>query len=114
MTDTKLLEAFTRLTALNANLPLDKWVPEKWVLDYHTILDILEKQSATDLNGFRVPSAELRRVLISRNDLTGRRVYSKDFRCEKRVMKAKLDAVLSFFEFQLANHQKAPIGFAPP
>ena len=57
MSQEKLAEAYARLGALKSNLPDFDFVPEKYVQEFHAIMDAL--QLVSDLRTFRVPPSEL-------------------------------------------------------
>jgi hypothetical protein len=103
-------EALARLTALKSNLPNPLGVQEKYVNEFHQILDLLELNSGSDLSRFRVPTSELRPQVASLNRLAGRTTYTHDRRCDRNFLTMKIDGVLRLFELQTAG-QKSRIGF---
>ncbi len=112
-----IVEAYARLLALKRNLPDGFEVQEKWVTEFHQVLDVLETEGRYALGNFRVPPSEIRPKVTSVRMATrrspGRVTYSKDSHCERSVLMMKIDAVLTFFEFQ-STPDKRHIGFKPP
>jgi hypothetical protein len=51
------MEAYRKLTVLQKNVPKAREVKEKYVREYHSILDLLEQASGYDLDDFRVPES---------------------------------------------------------
>ena len=111
MTQDSLLRAYARLNSLKNNLPDRRTVHEKYVAEYHAILDAIEKEVSTDLAEFRIPEAELQLIPVSGSYVTGRVDYSESHYCERTFMLSKLEAILAYFTM-LA--QKDKIGFKPP
>jgi len=110
MDQIKLIEAYARLKALKANLPGQYQVHEKYVQEFHSILDRLAEISGFNLNNFRVASSEVGPVETGGNSMTGEVYYSEDNRCERSVLMMKIDGVLTFFEIGLSS-KKSEIGF---
>jgi len=107
-----ITEAYARLESLRDNLP-DFSVGEKYVREFHEILQLLEKDSGADLTRFRVPAGEVKPRVTSANYLRGTCTYSKTGYCDRSFLKMKVDAVIRFFELQSSNSKPA-IGFALP
>lgn len=55
----KLVEAHARLSALKIQLPDTSMVEDRYVREFHEIVQILEMASGCDLGEYRVPSAEV-------------------------------------------------------
>lgn len=55
----KLVEAHARLSALKMQLPDTSMVEDRYVREFHEIVQILEQASGCDLGEYRVPSAEV-------------------------------------------------------
>lgn len=115
MNGSQLLEAYSRLKSLRQNVP-ENDVHEKFVAEYHQILALLEQASGANLENFRLPAGEIRRVVVSGNFLTGEKHYSQDLYCDHNFFVMKVDAVLMMFEVMLTvgPGSKSPIGFKPP
>lgn len=109
MDENELIHGMARLTALKANLPDHVHVPEKYVTEYHDVLEGLERAANADLRRYRVPDSELRKVVTS----SGPRgtTYSRDRFCDRPFLMMKIDGVLT--SFQLAMSEERPIGFKP-
>lgn len=107
----KIIRLYSRLTSLKENLPSS--VEEKYVRDYHSIVDELEKITSSNLSEFRLPEGEVRSRITSGNYLTGEKKYSKNRYCDKNFLLAKLDALLGYFQFRYLSEKKEEIGFKP-
>ncbi len=112
MNQEKIAEAFARLKSLKSNLPDGISVKEKYVDEFHHILDLLEQSSGRDLGRFRVPASECKPRVTSANPWRGTVTHSKDNYCERGFLMMKIDAVLGLFELQLSG-QQSTIGFHP-
>ena len=106
MSQIELFEAYSRLEGLKNNIPNKDSIRDNYVIDYHSILDLLEKITNINLSGFRVPSEELKPYQWHTGDTT-REKY-----CPRPVLMMKVDAVLMFFRFQMGDSEKKPIGFS--
>jgi len=120
MDEDKILRAYTRLKSLKDNLPQGYDIHEKYVQEYHEIVNLLSEETATPLEEFKVSDGELERKVTSAwrsipylKQKAGR-TYSEERRCEKNVLVAKMDALLSYFEFKYLSEKKIEIGFKPP
>jgi len=105
---------------LRDNLPQGYDIHEKYVQEYHEIVNLLSEETATPLEEFKVSDEELERKVISAqpsipylHQKAGVR-YSEESRCERNVLVAKMDALLSYFEFKYLSEKKIDIGFKPP
>ncbi|MGA2481568.1 MAG: hypothetical protein ABSF92_00440 [Candidatus Acidiferrales bacterium] len=110
MNNAILAEAFARLNAVRGNLPDSLVIHEKYVNEFHDILDLLTKETGTDLSRFRVPASELKRTPTSFTPGRGTR-YSEAKYCDRQFLLIKIDSVLGFFKLQTA---KSEIGFHAP
>lgn len=120
MDQDKILRAYTRLKSLKDNLPQTYDVHEKYIQEYHEIVDLLTEETGNSLNEFKVPDKELERKITSMwpsipytGQKAGKR-YSKERRCERDVLLTKLDALLSYFEFKYLSERRTEIGFKTP
>jgi hypothetical protein len=105
-----LTQSFFLLKSLKENLPDEFRIERKWVGDFHSILDTVEKETGFDLGAFRVGQDDLSRPAISRNPMTGTTTYSKVLMIERTRLLHKVDAALSYFEF-VQGQPKQSIGF---
>ncbi len=114
MDNIKIIEAYSRLKSLRENIPTHK-VPNKFVTEFHSILDLLEQKSGANLENFRIPADEVRPVLSSLNYLTKEKKYSKEHYCDHSFFKMKVEAVLMMFDMLISSSSgsKPPIGFSP-
>lgn len=55
----RLIEAHARLSFLKIHLPETSTVEEKYILEFHDILHLLEQASGCDLGSYRIPAAEV-------------------------------------------------------
>jgi len=107
----KILRAYTRLVALKENLLSRHDIHEKYIKDYHEIVDVLSSEAHTSLGEFRIPAHEIKPILTGGNYLTGEKFYSKDNYCERTLFLSKLDALLSYFQIKYLSKEKQEIGF---
>lgn len=116
MGETAHLAAYARLNSLKANLPDHHEVHEKWVAEFHAVLDLLEAVTGQSLASFRVPSAEVRprvtSVRMATRHTPGKVSYSRDNYCERAFLVMKTDGVLNYFSYQTAPRQRR-IGYPP-
>ncbi len=114
-----IVRVFTRLTALRQNLPEHRLLDESWVREYHGVLDELEALGFR-LGEFRVAGEHLKTVQRQTHAATHGTParYARDamVQLERGHLLAKLDAVLSYFEFVTTANapEKFPVGFRPP
>ena len=93
----KLVESLARLKALKDNLPTWETVPEKYVREFHSILNDLEALRY-DLISFRIPNSELE--------------GSPPVDCDRNILTMKIDGVLNLFHFkEMVDSGKIEIGF---
>lgn len=116
MGDNALFEAYARLNSLKANLPEHYEVHEKWVTEFHAILDLLQAETGHDLLSFRVPAPEVRSRVEAVRMATVRRpakvYHSSDNYCERPFLVMKIDGVSNYFSYQTPQERR--IGFQPP
>lgn len=111
----QILEAYARLKALRQNVP-ETDVDTKYVREFHAILDLLQNNTAADLNSFRIPSSEIRPVITGGNYLSGETYYSDEPYCDYGFFIMKVEGALMLFELlsQQSSSGKEPVGFRPP
>ena len=116
MGDNVLFQAYARLNSLKVNLPEHYEVHEKWVMEFHAILDLLQAEPGYDLLSFRVPAPEVRPRVEAVQMATMRRpakvYHSSDNYCERPFLVMKIDGVLNYFSYQTQPDRR--IGFQPP
>jgi len=77
----QIAKAYTLLSSLKQNLPDNRHdVAKVWVDDYHSILNLVEKETGESLREFRVPDGELYRPMTSHNRMTVQSTYTRDLR----------------------------------
>jgi hypothetical protein len=116
MMQTKIVEAYSRLQALSEHVP-GPHVYDKYVTEFHNILDLLEESSGAILANFRIPPEEMKPQIASVRRRGGGATYTKEPCCERAYFDMKVAGVLRMFE-QLERTSspsgKAPIVFNPP
>lgn len=96
-----LAKFLARLTALKNNLPKALSTEERYIREYHVVLDGLAKGTGEDLSDFQVPASD-----VYTDPETGERFYNRPF------LMIKLDGVLGYFTFLLQpNEIKNELGF---
>lgn len=86
----ELAKFLARLTALKNNLPKSLSTEERYVHEYHAILDGLAGETGEDLSEFRVPDSD-----VYTDTESGERFHNRPF------LMAKLDAILGYFTLLL-------------
>jgi hypothetical protein len=99
-----LTQAFFLLQSLKDNIPHHSEIAKKWVDDYHSILDTIEKESGADLSAFRVPEADFHRQAIAARRGSfrggpGQVQYSDNIVVSQARLFHKMDAVLGYFQY---------------
>lgn len=105
-----LAQAYALLNSLKQNLPTTFEVERRWVDDFHSILDAVEKTTGADTYAFRVPPDELHPEVSGGNYLEGTTDYSGRTVIERSRFVQKVDAVLGYFQFTQSEPKK-DIGF---
>lgn len=97
-TNIKLKQAIIRLESLG-NLPIGD-VEEKYVVDYHSILDIIQQEIGHDLTDFYIPLRELHKQITStQRDVYGELTevnYTDHRYCARGMFDVKYKAAKSF------------------
>lgn len=110
--DDKILRLYTRLNSLKENLPVKTTIiSEKYVREYHSIVDDLEKITNSDLIEFKISEAEIKPWLSSYNYITGEKNYTSEKFCDRSFLLVKLDALLGYFQIKYLSQEKRTIGF---
>ena len=107
----KILRLYTRLNSLKQNLPANSSVKEKYVREYHSIVQELESTTKLPLAEFKIADGEVKPLLASYNGMTGEKNYTKERFCDKSFLLAKLDALLGYFQIKYLSEEKRTIGF---
>jgi hypothetical protein len=116
----ELAQAYFLLKSLKDNIPDRHELEQKWVDDYHSIVDAVAKETGADLNAFRVDASELHHPVIAAHRGFARRgrvvpgsvQYGSKTVIERSRLMHKLDAVLSYFQFkQGAGDAMKSVGF---
>jgi hypothetical protein len=113
-----LAQAFFLLQSLKENMPHTSDIAKKWVDDYHSILDTVEKETGTNLSPFRVPETDFQRQVVSARRGSfrggpGHVQYGDNVVVSHARLAHKVDAVLSYFRYSqgTGNTPKQSIGF---
>lgn len=114
MSTNQILEAYSRLGALKDNLP--RSIDEKYVHEFHQVLDLLEQHSGASLGAFRIPSEQVCREVAGSVMYTGETFYTDERYCDRNYFTMKIDGVIRMFSLLLDSGErgKSPIGFSPP
>jgi hypothetical protein len=107
----KIIRLYTRLNSLKQNLPKSTTCHEKYVGEYHSIVQELEGATKLDLAEFRIPDGEVKPLLASFNYLSGEKKYTAERFCDKNFLLTKLDALLNYFQIKYLSEPKRTIGF---
>jgi hypothetical protein len=108
------------LKSLKDNTPNSLEVDQKWVDDFHSVLDTVERETNGDLAAFRVDPSDLFNPAVSATRGYARRgrivpgvvQYSNRTVITRTRLMHKVDAVLSYFQFkQGAGEPEKHIGF---
>ena len=111
MDSDKMVRVYTRLKALRDNLPDSFQVNEKYVSEYHSLVNELSTITGSALDEFNVSSQEIKPKLVAVALGGGGRQYSNDCYCERPLLLAKIDALLSYFQITFLSEDKQRIGF---
>ena len=116
-----LIRAYSRLTALKSNLPKNGWgIDEKFIREYHAVLDKLEEATGLRLEEFRIPDSELQRAVASyapADPYSGgeeETTYTDERYCSRDYTLSKLDAILMYFRLISSANGKTAMGFQSP
>jgi hypothetical protein len=114
-----LAQAYFLLKSLKDNIPDHYEVEQSWVDDYHSILDTVAKETASDVTAFRVDASDLHHPVVSarRGFARGGRIvpgsvqYGSKTVIERSRLMHRLDAVLSYFQFKRGEDNTPAVGF---
>ena len=109
-----LARAYAMLSALRKNISQikDYSVEEKFVNEFHSVLDKLESVGIKTAE-FRIPDSAVQPKITSRVRVGGveRKSYSEEKYVDRSFIMTKLDAILGYFEIITADKPKK-IGFS--
>ena len=97
MSQTSIKQAYSRLLALKDNLPQVFQADGTYVDEFHSVLDILQRESEQDLSAFRVPASEMMKQSSSGDDISGKVYYTGRKMCSRAFLMMRIDGVLGFF-----------------
>lgn len=103
-----LAQAYFLLKSLKDNVPDFHEVEQKWVDDFHGILEAVSKETGSDLTAFRVDASDLHHPVVSVRPgfarhgriVPGQVQYGEKTVIERARLMPKLDAVLNYFQFK--------------
>jgi sulfate adenylyltransferase subunit 1 (EFTu-like GTPase family) len=111
-------KAYAQLISLKQNLPNAGEVTTRWVDDFHSILETVERETGEDLKAFRVPHDDIHRQRISVRRGTRRApgsvTYGSNMVVSRSRLILKVDAILGYFQMQFQPQpppDKQSIGF---
>ena len=108
----QILRAYAAITSIRANVPERHEVEARWVNEFNTAIEKLEKSLGIDLQEFKVPQDALKRYVASCNSLTSDVTYLEGLWCERAILMQKLDSILVYFT-GLEDRDDKKIGFRP-
>jgi hypothetical protein len=106
----KILRAYARIESIKENIPKHNWVSEDWVIEYHSALDEVAKETGKNLSEFRVPKKNLKQSPVFVNRMTNEKSHGGGLRCERNILLQKVDAILTYLHLLLKPKNKQ-IGF---
>lgn len=68
--DDQILRAYATITSIRANVPECPQIEERWVKEFNTAIEKLEKSLDIDLQEFKVPQDAIKRFVASCNSQT--------------------------------------------
>ena len=116
MDATEFLKAVIKLQSFRQNLP-EGDVEEKYVADYHGILDVVQQQTGCTFQDFFIPDARLARYVTSYqppsriNRFQEETQYTDSRYCERGFFLMQIDAAIMFLNSLRPNRDKNQIGF---
>ncbi|MBI2830704.1 MAG: hypothetical protein HYX79_00405 [Chloroflexi bacterium] len=113
----ELVRAYAMLSSLRKNISqmTDRNVPEKYVADFHNVLDRLES-IGIGVSEFRIPASEVKPKVTDVSPVNnhggggGHVSYSKEKYVDKYYLLTKLDALLGYIE-SITSEKPKQIGF---
>ena len=67
----EIARAYTLLSAIKQNVPSKFEIGKSWVIDFHSVLDRVEKCTGMNMQRFRIPEADLYKETLGGNSTTG-------------------------------------------
>ncbi len=109
-----IMKAYTMLISLRRNVEKLNLVDEKYVREFHAVLDRLQGMGM-EVDEFHIPDSEVKPRVVAIHSLTfGSTRAGKSYSDEKYVDKAflltKLDAIIGYFEI-VTSEEPRRIGF---
>ena len=107
-----IIRAYSILKALRKNIDQIGSIPEKYVNEYHTVIEKLENSIGITLSEFRIPDSEIQPTPRAFTPGKGT-VYSSEKYVSRAFMLTKMDAILDYFEI-ITSEKPRSIGFHKP
>lgn len=101
-----LVDSYSRLKAFKDNFPDKSIVSSVYVLEYHDIVNDLEKDTGLDLLKYRITNESVAPLVTSANWVTGEKTYSSEKFCKAPFFKMKIDGLLNRFTFPINDEAK--------
>lgn len=106
-----LLRSYATLSSLKSNLPDQDEVEERWVREFNSAVEGIEKALGTNLAEFKVLHGDLHRSVGTRNYLTEDVTYRDGLWCNRSSLMQKIDSILIYFSGLQSDTQRR-IGFS--
>ncbi|HXM46341.1 MAG TPA: hypothetical protein VN956_00645 [Pyrinomonadaceae bacterium] len=116
MDEHQFRKALAELQSFRQHLP-DCDIEEPDVLDYHRLLESLEKETGLNLHNFFIPDERLERAITGTsapsrdNRFQGETEYASSRSCDRNLFLRKLDAAIIYISGLLPTKNKDQIGF---
>ena len=107
----KLLRSYATLSSLKSNLPDQPEVEERWVREFNSAVEGIEKALGANLTEFKVPQDELHRSVGTRSSLSDEVTYREGLWCSRSWLMQKIDSILIYFTGLQSDAQRR-IGFS--
>ena len=111
----EIAKAYSRLNAFVQTVEglTDVQVKERYVDEYHSIIDQVSTASSSGLAEFRIGENDVRQRVSTSNYVTGAKTYSADKYIDRALLLMKARGLLTYFTFTTAEPPRE-IGFRPP
>lgn len=116
MDELEFRKALAELQSFRQNLPGGD-IEERDVVDYHRLLESVEKETNLNLRNFFIQNERLEQVVTSispptrANHFQRQTHYSDSRYCDHDFFLRKLDAAIIYIDGLLPKNRKDPIGF---
>jgi hypothetical protein len=118
MNQSELIYALSTLTALKEHVPDTVYVAEKYIEEFHNVLDALVCATGSNLDRYRIPEDEIHPIVTSfspkrirAGHLVGGTKFTKGKFGERAFLMMRIDAVLKSFQLSMSSGERS-IGFS--